>query len=269
MSKIVLIMITILLWGCNDIKDPYKKKEIQYSRDELIMKRKIDLKKEKIKIATTTMVKNDRDQKLRVKKESLKGYQKHLASQDHKGSKKTLDFLRKHQKRRQQIEKTEHEMGKVNLKTERPKTLFYDEIKMLLPVQSGKFILRNLQFESIPERPFLSTVTFEYIYKKQKISFEILPYRDLYINNVQKGQKDFFYKSFRLRTDLELHLAINTRFEIINGAFTYGGFSWILSSSQMVSSEGILEILKKIKFKQFLKLKKQYELPQNQGRIDE
>ena len=133
-----------------------------------------------------------------------------------------------------------------------------DKLRAIFNPVVDKYSFRHLNFKNSGKQLILDSISFRYENDKKRISVEILPLTLKPLQFIKKGQKDFFYKNFKLDS-ISVHFSINHKLKIINGVFNHLGYTWVINAQNIDNPDDILDIIRNINFKLFMELKNNYE----------
>jgi len=243
--------------SCNDVKDNLvvSADNLKPEQKDTELEKKIKEKEAKNKEANNIKILTDKNEILTVNKENFKDYQETLEKKD---VKKIEDTLTKLEVLDKQLKETKKEGNTSTVPQNEVNKPFIDEFRNIFTATVNDYSIRHLNFEVTDGKPVFNTITFQYENLKKRISFEIVDKNIKYLEEIKKDKKDFFYKNYKIG-DIDLHLSINTKLNIINGVFEHSDYSFILTTESIGESDIIIEVVKAINYDLFSKLKVKYE----------
>jgi hypothetical protein len=115
-----------------------------------------------------------------------------------------------------------------------------------------------LKFKNKGDTLVLDTISIRYENEKKRISLEVLPLTLKPLVFIENGQKDFFYKNYKLNSIL-IHLSVNYKLKLINGVFNHLGYTWVINAQNIDEISDVIDVIRDINFNLFMELKAKYE----------
>jgi len=279
--KLLLILIVLIISSCSTKTEEPPRKITILSEEEsnkILKKIKIDSStslsdikkgldskdKKKTKVAVNKfIIRTDKGKGIKVGTNTYKNLEENLKKKKVKETvkiKETLDNLEFLKYKTDAVKKFDKENNLTNKSTKSIDIHISDKIRAMFKPIINNFSLRHLKFDNEGNEIMLDTISLSYINKekKKKIDLETMPYNNTVIDFTKKKQKDFFYKKYKL-DNITLHLSVNYKLRLVNGAFNYLGYSWVILGENIEDISNVVDVIRNINFNLFMELKKKYE----------
>jgi len=271
--KLLLILLILIVSSCStktkepprEIKILSKKESDKILKDPSLLKKDKSEKKEKKekKVVNKVLLRNNKGKNIKMTGDTYKKLEENLNKKKTKETvkmKATLDNLEFLKYKSDAVKKFNKEN---NLKNKPIKSIdihISDKIRAMFKPIVNNFSIRHLKFQNEGNEIQLDTISLSYINKekKKKINLETMPYDATAVAFTKKKQKNFFYKNYKLG-DIKLHISVNYKLKLVNGAFNHLGYTWIITGENIKDISNVIDIIRNINFNLFMELKKKYE----------
>jgi len=219
------------------------------------VKLRIRKKEEKISIQT------NKGKSIKVGTNNYKVLEKNLETKktnEKEKIKNTLDDLEFMKYKKDIITKVNKNNDFGNSSQNRAKLYLSDEMRAVFKPVVNKYSMRHLKFRNSGEKLQLDSISMRYENKKKKIEVEVMDLTLEPLAVIKRGQKDFFYKSYKLG-NISVYLSINYKLKVINGVFNHLGYTWIINGINISDFTDVIDIIRNINFDLFMELKAKYE----------
>ncbi len=263
--KLLIILMIFIFISCNSKKEdvPPKIKILNQKEASKILKNdkkeKPKLKEKKVK--EKVIIKMPKGKKLEINQTTFKKIEKNLENKKVKEKEKiktTLDDLEFLEYKKNVIKELNKGKNFGKGSSNKAKLHISDKMRAIFKPVIDKYSMRHLSFKNNGEKVLLNTISLSYENKKKRIELEVTDLNIKFILLLKKGQKDFFYKSYKLG-NISIHLSINYKLKVVNGVFNHLGYTWIISGKNINDMTDILDIIRNINFNTFMELRAKYE----------